>query len=252
MLTTIFFDLDNTLILFDETEFYYRYLNPISESFQDLMSKDVFKKRLMIASQALLQNNGALKNRDYYMNVFCQGFEDKRELCWNRFIKFYENGFDQFQQLMQSIPGVLELFNYLKEANFKLVIASNPLFPLIVQLKRLTWAGFENFEFDLITHIENTKYCKPKLGYYSEICQQLNEKPENCLMVGNDPVNDMIASKIGMKTYLTTDSFLNNNSSLEVSQTIRKNHQNENGIKIDFQGPILELRKILKNFNGSS
>jgi HAD superfamily hydrolase (TIGR01549 family) len=252
MLTTILFDLDNTLILFDETEFYYRYLNPISEAFQDLIPKDVFKKRLMIASQALLQNNGKLINSDYYMNVFCEGFKNKRDLCWNRFVKFYENGFDQFQQLMQPIPGILELFNYLKEANFKLVIASNPLFPLIVQLKRLSWAGFENFQFDLITHIENTKYCKPQLGYYLEICEQLNEKPENCLMVGNDPVNDMIASKVGMKTYFTTDSLHNDDSSLNISQTIRKNHQNENGIKIDFQGPIFEIKKILKKLNGSN
>ena len=250
MLTTILFDLDNTLILVDESEFYYHYLNPISESFQDLMPKDVFKKRLMIASQMLLQNNGSTKNSDFYMTVFCEGFEEKRDLCWNRFVEFYENGFDQFQQLMQPIPGILDLFDSLKQANLKLVIASNPLFPLTVQLKRLAWAGFENFQFDLITHIENTKYCKPQLGYYAEICEQINEKPENCLMVGNDPVNDMIASKVGIKTYLATDSFQQDNSSLEVSQTIRKNHQNENGIEIDFKGPVLEVKKILKKVNG--
>jgi len=248
MLTTILFDLDNTLVLFDEAEFYYRYLTPISEAFEDIMSKDIFKRRLMVASQALLQNNGTMSNGDYYMNVFCEGFEDKKSLCWDRFRKFYENGFDQFQQLMQPIPGILELFNYLREANFKIVIASNPLFPIAVQLKRLAWAGLENFQFDLITHIENTSFCKPQLGYYSEICTICNEKPENCLMIGNDPVNDMIASKIGMKTYLATDSH-QNSSSLEISRTIRKNHRTENEITIDFQGPVLDVKKIVTQIN---
>jgi FMN phosphatase YigB (HAD superfamily) len=42
-------------------------------------------------------------------------------------------------------------------------------------------------------------HCKPNLEYYREICRILDTEPENCLMVGNDPVNDMVVSKIGMK-----------------------------------------------------
>lgn len=245
MLTTILFDLDNTLIFFDENQFYYRYANTISEIFKDIIPVDIFKKRLMVASQALLYNNGRLKNSNYYLNVFCEGFEDKKGLCWERFMRFYENGFDQFQQLMQPIPNIMTLFEYLKEANLKVVIASNPLFPLIVQQKRLNWAGLKNIKFNLITHIENTSFCKPQLGYYLEICEKINEKPEHCLMVGNDPVNDMIASQIGMKTYLTTDSNKIDQASLEVSQAIRKNHLQEQEIKIDFRGPLLDVSKFI-------
>jgi len=49
-------------------------------------------------------------------------------------------------------------------------------------------------------------FCKPRTEYYLEISQKIGEPPETCMMVGNDPVNDLIAAHTGMKTYLTDDS----------------------------------------------
>ena len=49
-------------------------------------------------------------------------------------------------------------------------------------------------------------FCKPRIEYYLEISQKINEPPENCMMVGNDPINDLIAAHTGMKTYWVDDS----------------------------------------------
>ncbi len=64
------------------------------------------------------------------------------------------------------------------------MIASNPLWPSIAQNKRLAWAGLGDLDFDLVTHIENMTYCKPRVEYYREICVKIGERPEACLMVG--------------------------------------------------------------------
>jgi len=45
----------------------------------------------------------------------------------------------------------------------------------------------------LVTHIENMSFCKPRIEYYLEICWKIDEPPEACLMVGNDPINGATA-----------------------------------------------------------
>ena len=60
-------------------------------------------------------------------------------------------------------------------------------------------------------------------------------------MVGNDPFNDMIASKTGMKTYLTTDSEA---YSIELSRELAK-HTKLELPEPDFKGTLIELFHIL-------
>ncbi|MBW2604997.1 MAG: hypothetical protein JRE28_11895 [Deltaproteobacteria bacterium] len=73
-------------------------------------------------------------------------------------------------------------------------------------MKRPAWAKLDHLPFDLVTHIENMSFCKPRIEYYLEISQKIGESPETCIIVGNDPVNDLIAAHTGMKTYLADDS----------------------------------------------
>ncbi len=62
-------------------------------------------------------------------------------------------------------------------------------------------------------------------------------KPEECLMVGNDPVNDMIVAGIGMKTYLVTEEGVVNETAIELSKKIRSNKTFDIP-KLDFEGPL--------------
>jgi FMN phosphatase YigB (HAD superfamily) len=234
MLKAVLFDLDNTLIHFGERQFFQGYIPAITRVFADIMPSDVFVNRLLSSTKAVLANNGQVVNVDCFMNVFCTGYEEHREEFWRRFMEFYETEYDQFQPLASTPPGVRDLLLQLREKALKLVIASNPLWPSIAQNKRLSWAGLGDLQFDLVTHMENTTYCKPKVEYYREICSKIEEEPEACLMVGNDPVNDMVVGNIGMKTYLVTDS---DPAGLEVSRTTYS--MPPSGIpKPDFEGPL--------------
>ena len=62
----------------------------------------------------------------------------------------------------------------------------------------------------MYTTYENCSYCKPNPEYYREIIKQLGVKPEECLMVGNDVGDDMVAETLGMKVFLLTDCLINN------------------------------------------
>jgi FMN phosphatase YigB (HAD superfamily) len=234
MLKAILFDVDNTLIYFDELMFYKKYLSQVSQVFADLMPFDLFQKKLLLATQALMDNHGKMSNAEYFMSIFCKGFEAQRDEIWERFMKFYEKGYDQFRTLVSVPKGIREVFLQLEKENLKLVIASNPMWPLDVQMKRLSWAGLEDFHFDLVTH------CKPRIEYYEEICLKMDERPEACLMVGNDPINDMIVATIGMRTFLVIDTSHFDESSLEMSRKIRIEPKTEIPVP-DFKGALSEV-----------
>jgi HAD superfamily hydrolase (TIGR01549 family) len=246
MLRAILFDLDNTLILFDEMELLRHYLPAVAQEFTDIMPVDFFRERILSSSKALLQNNGEMSNADYFMDLFCKGYENKRDELWNRFIRFYSTRFDEFQVLTEKVEGVRDIMMKLRSMNLKLVIASNPFWPRVCQLKRLAWAGLEEVDFDLVTDIENTTFCKPNIGYYHEICRNIDVQPDECMMVGNDPVNDMVAGKIEMKTYLTMDSDAHTGSGLIMSRRLANADADHEIHEPDFRGLLSDVVRIVE------
>ena len=74
---------------------------------------------------------------------------------------------------------------------------------------RIRWAGLEPEDFELYTTYENIGYCKPNPDYYREILRRIGLAPEECMMVGNDVGEDMIAETLGMRVFLLTDCLIN-------------------------------------------
>ena len=73
----------------------------------------------------------------------------------------------------------------------------------------MKWAGIDPGLFEFIASYENLSYCKPNPDYYRALAKQLDVKPEECLMVGNDVSEDMIAETVGMSVFLLTDCIIN-------------------------------------------
>ena len=241
MLKAVLFDLDNTLIHYSEREFFEAYVTRLAPVFADIIPPDELFPLLISSTMSLLNNDGSVSNAQRFMDMFTAGFESRQADIWERFLRFYEDEYDDFRSLVSVPEGVREMVLQLKEDRLKLVIASNPIWPLSVQAKRLSWAGIGDLEFDLITHIENMSYCKPRVEYYEQVCSMIGEVPGSCLMVGNDPVNDMVVATVGMKTFMVTDS----RGDLELSQHIR-HHAPGNIPEPDFQGPLAKVRNAVR------
>jgi FMN phosphatase YigB (HAD superfamily) len=240
MLKAILFDLDNTLVLFDETKFYKSYFRRIEKLFADIMPADKFVERLITATRAMMQNNGEVTNAEYFKEVFSKGFKGRRDELWNRFLDFYETEYEKLEANFTLPNDLHETMDYIQGTGLKLVLASNPIFPFNVQMKRLGWAGLNHLPFDMVTHIENMSFCKPRIEYYVEICHKIDELPEACLMVGNDPINDMIAAHIGIKTYLTDDSKDTWRVRVDADEVLER-LQLADIPEPDFKGPLLEV-----------
>ena len=100
---SVLFDLDNTLILFDEKEFYQAYTYKLSQKFIDILSTSDFVKRLMISTQIMSNNDGKYNNAEYFMIHFSKELKIDKTEVWRRFEEFYVNDFQHFKYLMNSI-----------------------------------------------------------------------------------------------------------------------------------------------------
>jgi len=97
----VLFDLDNTLIFFNEKEFYEAYVYKLSQRFQDLLTLPEFAQKLMTSTQLMTNNDGKQDNAEFFINDFAKGLKIDKDEVWNRFDEFYNTEFVQFKNLMQ-------------------------------------------------------------------------------------------------------------------------------------------------------
>ena len=220
MIDTILFDLDGTLLKCSQEAFVRVYFSEIKKVFVDLgMDGDLAITAVWAGTKAMLTNDGTELNSVKFWRMFAECLQlsdtdivDIEAVC----DRFYTNDFNKLKELMEptDIPG--RLINELNRKGYKLVLATNPVFPECAVHSRLFWIGLKPEDFAHITHYANSSFCKPNLGYYQEIFNTIKKSPEQCLMIGNNPVEDMIVGKLGTDTYLVTD-FLENETDLDIS-----------------------------------
>ncbi len=248
MIKAILLDLDNTMVFFDEPLFYERYFKRIIPWFAELIPPEQFRDRLLTATMALRENSGKASNRSFFIKRLCNGDAERGRKVWNRFMKFYESEYDKISVPVSVPAGLPAVMDHLVTLEIPLVLASNPIFPQIAQKKRLQWGGIDSGIFDLMTHIENMSFVKPRKDYYRQICEMIAVSAEACLMVGNDPINDMVAANIGMKTYLTNEV-----ADIDYASLSLTNDQRKGAVAVpepDFTGPFARVPDALQKLSG--
>ena len=148
------------------------------------------------------------KRRKIFLGVFYYIKKDIAHLK-DQLNGFYYNEFNSVAAVCGKNPLVPLVISELKGRGHRVAVATNPLFPLKANERRLAWAGLLLSDFEYCTCYENSVYCKPKLEYYKGILDILGVSPEECIMVGNDVREDMVARELGMGVFLITDYIIN-------------------------------------------
>jgi HAD superfamily hydrolase (TIGR01549 family) len=243
MLKAIFIDLDNTMALFDELVFLERFFILLYKRFDDLFAFEDLQNRIIMATLSLSGHNGKKTNRDRFVAHVVASHEVGQKEFWQRSMAFYENEFDQARPEVKKPEKLHSVLRELKQMGLRLIVASNPIYPCIAIEKRLVWVDVDPNDFELVTHMENMNFVKPDRGYYRQICNRLGVLPEHCLMVGNDPRNDMAAAGINIKTYLTTDGGTTDYGSLSLQDD--QQEQNSLSYKPGFKGPLSRVIEVV-------
>ncbi len=207
MIKTLFFDLDGTLCPLDQTLFVRRYMKAICRKAAEYgYAPDAFSDALWKGTYAMIANNGERSNCEVFWETAAKLLgSDVREKLDAELNDFYRNEFDEVREVMGERFPSAELIAQLKAKGYRLVLATNPMFPMTAVHTRLGWSGLKPEDFCRITSYENSSYCKPNLRYFQEILEKIGETPEHCMMIGNNLQEDMAAKKLGFSVYLITD-----------------------------------------------
>lgn len=210
MISTVFFDLDGTLLPMDQDIFLNAYLGSLAKK----MAPRGYDPQLLVKSiwqgtGAMVKNNGSKRNDQVFWDVFTSVYGINARADEPIFEDFYRHEFQTVKQVCKFDHRAQETVSALKKMDRRIVLATNPLFPAIATHSRVRWAGLDPNDFEYITTYENSYHCKPNPDYYREILDKLNLDPEECLMVGNDVLEDMVAESLGMKVFLLTDCLIN-------------------------------------------
>ena len=200
-LKAILFDLDGTLIDVDLKRFVPEYLKLLASTVSHLVRQSKFISKLLIASEAVNKNDGSKTNEEVFETTFFPSIGYTREEINPLFDKFYEDDFSKLRQYTRQKPAARRVMEYVFKKGYIVVIATTPLLPETAMRQRLQWAGVADFQYRLITTIENSSSNKPNLSYYQSILDYIDIPAEECLMVG-DEAKDMVAANLGIKTYL--------------------------------------------------
>ena len=211
----VLFDLDGTLLPMDQSVFTKKYFGELCKILAPLglLTPEKTVEAIWYGTKCMVKNDGSRPNVDVFWENFSactsivgEDLENIRNMCDG----FYNSEFHRAKDACGENPlasRAVELAS--GEGKRTVVLASNPVFPRVGHLSRLSWIGLEAQDFALITAYENQRFCKPNPEYYVEICREIGVEPAECLMVGNDEREDAwAASQAGLDCFLVTDCLI--------------------------------------------
>ena len=209
-LTTVWFDLDGTLLPMDQDEFTKGYFGLLVQK----MAPYGYEPKQLIdtvwaGTAAMVKNDGSQTNEAAFWQTFAQVYGEQALADKDLFEEFYVKEFQEAKVFCGFNPNAAETVRACKAMGLRVVLATNPIFPAVATESRIRWTGLEPSDFELYTTYENSRFCKPNPAYYREILDKLDLAPERCLMVGNDGAEDTAAAELGIRVFLLTDCLIN-------------------------------------------
>lgn len=206
----ILFDLDGTLLPMDQDIFIKAYLGGLIGALAPRgYQPEAIASALWKSTAAMVKNDGSKTNEQVFWDNFSSILGDEIRDEEETLNRFYATVFPGLDKSCGYNPMSKKIVDKLHEKGVITVLATNPLFPAVATKTRMRWAGFSTDDFKIYTTYENSHYCKPNLKYYRDILEKLGLSGEECVMVGNDVAEDMIAGQLGMRVFLLTDNLLN-------------------------------------------
>ena len=206
----VLFDLDGTLLPMDQDLFVKTYFGGIAKRLAvHGYEPEKLINSIWLGTKAMIKNNGERTNEETFWDTFAEIYGENVRSDEPKFDAFYREDFDKVQSSCGYNARAAEAVFLIKSLGFRTALATNPIFPAIATRKRISWAGLSETDFEFFTSYENSRYSKPNPNYYLEVTNRLGVSPQECLMVGNDADEDMVAEKLGMKVFLLTDCLIN-------------------------------------------
>lgn len=194
----VLFDLDNTLTHRDQSIL--AYSQHLANTYQQQLQQVEIGQIQSIIRRI---DNGGYPKKELLTHpsiAASVAYALQQELNWNSLPDFEELTqfwFQQFGLSAVAMPGANHLLAELKQQGYKLAVVSNG--GHATRLTILQGLGFSHY-FDQIISSELVGISKPNPEIFLHTSRQLDVAPQNCLFIGDHPVNDIQgATEAGMQ-----------------------------------------------------
>ncbi len=202
-MTTILFDLDDTLLDTNMGQFLSAYFTALGEAFKDIASEDVLTRQIKYSVDEMSKNENPGKLlQDIFAEHFYAPLGTTEEDCRQMLSHFYKAEFPKLKRITNQKPEACELVKWCQSKEMTLVIATNPVFPDTATRQRIEWAGLGIDDFAYFSSYDNFHFTKPNLAYYAEALGYLGWPDGPIVMVGDNVKLDLIpVETMGFPTF---------------------------------------------------
>lgn len=204
-IAAVLFDLDGTLIEVDMERFIPIYLRRLAERLHPYAEPQRTLQSLRGAVMAMLGDTAGDCSLEELLR---DRLAAEPQIPWSAYQKalaaFCREELAELRPLVRPHPLARELVESCLARGWRVVLATNPVFPREVIEARLAWGELADLPFQPITSYEISRHCKPHPGFFHDVLGTLGLPPQACLMVGNDTSHDLAAGQVGIATCLLT------------------------------------------------
>jgi FMN phosphatase YigB (HAD superfamily) len=205
MISAILFDLDDTLLEMDSQHFLPSYLQELGKFLASKIEPARLTKALMAGTQSMLDNSDPeITLQQAFNSVFFSMIGLDRARLAPDFETFYRECYPQLSDLTRRVELAPRVVECAFARRWKVVVATNPLFPLTAAEQRLAWAGIDplGMPFDLVTSYETMHFAKPRPEFVAEVLGRIVAQPVEAVFIGNDPSEDIAPARaLGLTSY---------------------------------------------------
>jgi FMN phosphatase YigB (HAD superfamily) len=205
MISAILFDLDGTLLENDIHRFLPAYLQSLGEFMAPRLDPSRLTEALMAGTRSMLRNDDPeITLQQAFDAVFFPMVGLDRASLGPEFDRFYQEGYPLLKGLTRPVETAARAVECAFARRWKVVVATNPLFPMAAMDRRLEWAGIDpaGAPFDLVTSYETMHFAKPRPEYVAEVLGRIVAQPAEAVFIGNDPSEDIAPARaLGLASY---------------------------------------------------
>lgn len=205
MIKAVLLDMDNTLLVNPDMAFAKAFLEQFDQHMYDrLQVENVSQAFRQVIRHMSQSRDGDETNTALTIRTLHEATSHPHEHIEKALHVFYAEKYPALQKYISPVVGASELIQKLVNRGYKVVIATNPLYPETAIKQRMTWAQLpmDDDLYALVTSADNMHFSKPNPAYYAEMLGRIGVEPNETLMVGDSLRNDITPAKnIGIHTY---------------------------------------------------
>lgn len=204
MIGAVLFDLDNTLLANDGDQFLEEFTSAVG-SYLGVPGPE-FQDAAMVAGAALLEPHLHQTNQEVMVEAVARQLGMPRAVVSQAFLAVSSSDMGTLGLPWEVRPGAREAVQAVIASGRQVVVATSPVYLSGPILERMRRADVHDLPWDAVTTADVMHTMKPHPDYFVEAALLVGCRPDEVVMVGDHPFQDLPAKKAGIRTYYVGES----------------------------------------------